>query len=251
MPGKWCPAPQYILRRQCVLRLLKGVEPGKVLEIGCAQGDMLKTLGALGFTGLGVDLSEEALSEARAGLAGLAGRLRVAKAGAELGSGPYDYVLALEVLEHMPDDLAALRQWRRHLRTGGRLIVSVPASPATWGALDEVAGHYRRYARRRLRRLLLEAGFRVEHLWCYGFPITNLTQRLSNRIWQRYLPALRGLGKAARTARSGLDRSAIRPFRFLWTNRLFRGIGTVQLLFRHTDWGMGYVARAQARDGAV
>ena len=95
MTSKWCATPQYLLRKQCVLRLLRDLSPGRVLEIGCAQGDMLRTLGLRGFSGLGVDLSEEALSEARAGLEGLEERIRVAKAGAERGTGPYDYVMAL------------------------------------------------------------------------------------------------------------------------------------------------------------
>lgn len=207
---------------------------------------MLRTLGLRGFRGLGVDLSEEALSEAQAGLAGLEERIRVAEAGAERGTGLYDYVMAMEVLEHFRDDLGALRQWRQYLEPAGRLVFSVPADPKKWGPLDEAAGHYRRYTRPMIRELLARTGFRVEYLWCYGFPITNLTLSLTNRIYQWGLDMIRTRDMQTRTAQSGLDRSVIRPYRFLWTNPLFRAVGAVQMLFREADWGNGYVVRAQA-----
>ncbi len=114
--------------------------------------------------------------------------------------------------------------------------------------MDEAAGHYRRYTRPMIRRLLERTGFRVEHLWSYGFPITNFTLILTNQIYRRRLDTIRNKDMQTRTAQSGLDRSVIRPYRFLWTNALFRAVGAVQMLFREADWGNGYVVRAQAAE---
>lgn len=142
---------------------------------------MLRTLAERGFSGLGVDLSEVAVRMASETLAGLEDRVQIVLAGAEDGTGPYDCVVCFEVLEHIRDDQAALRRWRALLRSGGRLLLSVPAGPRRWGPSDEVVGHYRRYSRAGLHELLDRTGFRVEHLWCYGFPVANLSQYFGNR----------------------------------------------------------------------
>ncbi len=243
---RWVPSPRYLLRKQCVLRLLRDLEPGRVLEIGCAQGDMLRTLGEMSFTGMGVDLSEEALQEAREVLKGFRGKIEVDQVGTQRDTGPYDYVMSFEVLEHIRDDLEAVREWRGYLKEGGRLILSVPSNPKKWGPADEAVGHYRRYTKPMIRRLMQQGGFQVEHLWCYGFPIGNLSGYLTQRIYRSKMDRTRDMDMQARSSRSGWDRSAIRPFRFLWMNRLFKLAGSIQRLFLKTDWGTGYVIRARA-----
>ncbi len=70
----------------------------------------------------------------------------------------FDAVLALDVLEHLDDDAAALRQAARALRPGGLLVVTVPALPSLWGAQDVVSHHRRRYTRRTLGALFAAAG---------------------------------------------------------------------------------------------
>ena len=247
MSSVWVPAPRYVLRKHCVLRLLSGLAPGHLLEVGCAQGDMLRTLAERGFTGFGVDLSEDAIREARtATLAGLQTRMRVGLAGEERGTGPYDYVMGLEVLEHIEDDRGRLSEWRGYLNTGGRLLLSVPAHPERWGASDEAVGHYRRYTRAGLRSLLEQTGFRLEHLWCYGFPMGNLSHLFTERLYRRRAARGQNADRQTRSARSGLDRSALKPVAWIWQNPLFRVFCLAQMLFVHTDWGNGYVLRAQA-----
>lgn len=75
---------------------------------------------------------------------------------------PYDLILMLDVLEHIADDGAALSAARRALRTGGHLLVTVPALPWLWSRHDEVNQHHRRYGPRGLRRTLRHAGFTIE-----------------------------------------------------------------------------------------
>ena len=56
------------------------------------------------------------------------------------------------VLEHIPDDAAAVRRFRQVLPPGGKLVVLVPALPQLFGSIDEAVGHYRRYTPARCAR---------------------------------------------------------------------------------------------------
>ena len=75
--------------------------------------------------------------------------------------GSVDYVYSLNVLEHIGDDGAALAAVFSRLRDGGRLFLYVPAFQVLYSAMDRKVGHFRRYRRAGLVRLLLEAGFTV------------------------------------------------------------------------------------------
>jgi SAM-dependent methyltransferase len=246
MAQAWYPGPRYLLRQQCILRLLRGLPPGRVLEFGCAHGTLLRLLAERGFTGLGVDVSEEALGMAQQILAGLGGRMSAAPLGAEAGTGPYDYLMAFEVLEHIPDDRAALAAWRQFLRPGGRLLLSVPAHPEQWGPTDELAGHCRRYTRPGIRKLLEENRFSIDRFWCYGFPGANISQWFDARASRRMLAEHPGESLEVRNARSGIDCAPLRPYRWTWHNPLFGLASGLQMLFVGTDWGNGYIVRAQA-----
>lgn len=73
-----------------------------------------------------------------------------------------DTVVCLNVLEHIEDDLVALRNMHRILKPrGGNVVVFSPASPLLYGAHDRLVGHYRRYTFGDLGRKLEAAGFRV------------------------------------------------------------------------------------------
>src|SRR5712692_329311 len=73
----------------------------------------------------------------------------------------FDTVVCLNVIEHLQDDVAALRNIRGVLESNGVAIVLVPNSPRLYGTLDEVLGHCRRYTREQLVALGEKAGFRV------------------------------------------------------------------------------------------
>lgn len=74
--------------------------------------------------------------------------------------GRFDCVVAVNVLEHVDDDVGALMKIRSWLRPGGWLFLFVPAHPLLYGSLDVKAHHVRRYRARTLRHSLAAAGFR-------------------------------------------------------------------------------------------
>ncbi len=83
---------------------------------------------------------------------------------AGLGAERLDSVLLSNVLEHIEDDAAALRNFRSALPAGGTIVILVPALPCLFGTIDEAVGHYRRYTRTSLGNVLKGAQFRVERL---------------------------------------------------------------------------------------
>lgn len=78
------------------------------------------------------------------------------------GSGDYDLLLMLDVLEHIGDDGEALRAARAALRPGGHLLLTVPALGWLWSQHDVANQHFRRYDPSSLRAVLAASGFEVE-----------------------------------------------------------------------------------------
>ncbi len=101
---------------------------------------------------------------------------------------PFDSVVCLNVLEHIDDDLFALRQMYDALKPGGKLSILVPAHQFLFGAFDDAVGHYRRYNKASLSSRLIEAGFNVESLKYFNAAAT-LPWFLNGRLFKRnYLP---------------------------------------------------------------
>jgi SAM-dependent methyltransferase len=108
-----------------------------------------------------------------------------------LGERRFDYAVSFNVLEHVPDDAAALRSLHDRLVPGGRCLVYVPAFRILWTANDTRVGHVRRYGRRELARRCGEAGLLVEDVRyadSLGF-LATLAYRLVGRRDGEITPA--------------------------------------------------------------
>jgi putative flippase GtrA len=128
---------------------------GRVLDFGAGSGTFARPLRDAGRDIVCVEPDERLRAMlAEDGLAAVAGTDEVAPAS-------IDCAYTLNVLEHIEDDAAALETLRERLRPGGTLFVYVPAFNVLFGAMDEKVGHFRRYRRRELERMLEQAGFEV------------------------------------------------------------------------------------------
>ena len=94
-----------------------------------------------------------------------------------------DLLLALDVIEHLDDDAAALRELTRVLRPGGHLLLHVPAFEVLWSDKDDINQHRRRYRRPALLRCVRDAGLEPVssgYLNAALFPVG-----LVRGLWQR------------------------------------------------------------------
>lgn len=90
--------------------------------------------------------------------------LPLTEGGVPLPERTLQYVTALDVLEHVPDDAAVVREFRRVLQPGGLAVVTVPASRSLWSDWDVALHHYRRYTRRQLCALFPDAEWEIVHV---------------------------------------------------------------------------------------
>lgn len=239
--------PKLVLRESCVDDLSRSWPKGRFLEMGAGTGHMTRIFLERGFTGAAYDLGEDSRQAMRVNLAQFGSRMRVFDDIAELAEGSFDYLFAFEVLEHIDEDAAALTEWSRFLRPGGRLLISVPAHSRKYGRSDELVGHVRRYEKKPLRRMLQEAGFEQVRIVNYGFPITELTRSVSNRLVKGD-HSYDGMSATERSIRSAQAKPrVINKVLSVFSGSLAQPFCIVQRWFYKLDWGDGYVATAIKR----
>ncbi|MDT7602086.1 MAG: hypothetical protein QOF61_83 [Acidobacteriota bacterium] len=140
------------------LKLPAGARP-RALDVGCGTGANLEMLARFG-DAEGVDVSEDALAFCRE--RGLTNVQRGAAESLPYADESFDLVTALDVVEHLDDDLLGLREMRRVLRPEGRALLFVPAFMWLWGVQDDVSHHRRRYTLAEARARVEAAGLTVE-----------------------------------------------------------------------------------------
>jgi SAM-dependent methyltransferase len=148
----------YTAKQQIVLHLLRRyLTPApdgarrRIVDLGCGCGAMLARL-EVEFDAVGVDGSLQAIKFCeRRGVKAELGQLLGEDL--KLPREHFDAVLLLDVLEHLPDDVAAVRSAAGVLKPGGIIISTVPAFQWLWSYWDELHHHYRRYSRDRVTTL--------------------------------------------------------------------------------------------------
>jgi len=142
-------------------------EAVSLLEVGCGMGGMGALL-ARSHDYTGIEPDTRSFAAARGRIVG--GRVLNVEAAGFTGGG-FDVVCAFEVLEHIEDDIAALRHWASFTRPGGRVVISVPAGSTKFGRADKRVGHFRRYDENDLIEVMLAAGLAAPVVVPYGFPL--------------------------------------------------------------------------------
>jgi SAM-dependent methyltransferase len=129
----------------------------RILDAGCGSGRNMVELARFGAV-TGVELADASVALAQQRGAGEV----VAGSVLEMpfADDSFDFAVSLDVIEHLEDDLGALRELRRTIAPGGSLLITVPAYQWLWSGHDEINHHHRRYTRRSLQRVAEQAGWR-------------------------------------------------------------------------------------------
>lgn len=175
----------FVTKKEIVLAAIDGHfhkhAAQKVLDIGCGSGLMLNALEDVGQT-FGMDMSDDAISFSR----------EIFKGKVEKGLLPnqipyeenfFDLIVALDVIEHIDQDVDSLRAIRSRIVENGKAIITVPAYMFLWSAFDELNEHKRRYTLTELNTKLVQAGFKVEKISYFNtilFPVIFIVRMLNN-----------------------------------------------------------------------
>src|SRR6266478_204705 len=206
-----------------------------ILDVGCGTGINFSVLGKHGLT-FSSDASEEALRFSKS--RGIDGLVRSHIGSLPFMASTFDIVTALDVLEHVDDDLCALDELLRVTSEGGMLVITVPAYGFLWSEHDEALHHRRRYAASELRNKLTNAGFEVQRISYYitflFFPI----------LFMRFVQSVSKKSVHAKTSHVLLPK---------WLNSLLIAIlGFERVLLRWMNFPFGVsivcLARKRAKD---
>ena len=99
-------------------------------------------------------------------------------------SSSFDAAVAMDMLEHLPDDCAALCEFVRILRPGGLLVATVPAHAKLWSEHDIALMHFRRYQREEFAGKIMQAGLQIERISYFMtmlYPFAAVQRRLNAR----------------------------------------------------------------------
>jgi SAM-dependent methyltransferase len=157
----------------------------RALDVGCGTGTWLGRLESFG-PAFGVDCATESVRFCQS-----RGRSRLTQGSATdlpFEDESFDLVCALDLLEHVHDDIGALKEFGRVCRPDGRILITVPAYRFLWGRQDEISDHLRRYTAKELHAKIQTAGLVVKKLTCFNtmlFPFIALI-----RLGRRLLPRL-------------------------------------------------------------
>ena len=156
----------------------------------------------------------------------------------------FDVIVMIKVLEHIGDDLSAMKAVHRLLLPGGTVLLSVPASSHWHGPYDRYVGHIRRYNRDDLASVVDGAGFDVRAMWSYGVPLANLNEFVRNRLYANK-PVIE---TEQATKRSGINRAPEYPIRHLSNDVVLFPFLQLQRLFFSTSLGAGLIIKASRRE---
>jgi SAM-dependent methyltransferase len=176
----------------------------RILDAGCGSGRNMVELAYHG-TVTGIELSNTSVELARERDVGevLAGSVM----DMPFDDASFDLTVSLDVIEHLEDDVGALRELRRVTKAGGALLVTVPAYQWLWSGHDEINHHHRRYNRRTLLAAAQSAGWHVER--SAHFNSLLLPAAILLRALERFKPS---------TTKSSLD-LWVPPAPFNWALR--------------------------------
>jgi SAM-dependent methyltransferase len=187
--------PYASTKYEILLAWLGDVAGRSAIVVGSGSGEFAALLASRGARVLAVDIDEPSVELTRQTAARFGVELETAVARIEEidVARQFDLVVATDVIEHVADDDLAVDKLVALTAAGGRILITVPALQWLFGLHDEALGHYRRYDRRSLRRLL-EARVRIDRLRYFGLFLVPAALLLSR--WLRRPYPIRGVGES-------------------------------------------------------
>ena len=176
----------YRARRDILADLIRREVPtagnARILEIGCGTGHNLAMLGRFGqIDAIELDDESRALAEERLGRSIMSARLPELEG---IADRHYDFIAALDVIEHIDDDFGAIAAIAAKLKPGGKFMMTVPAHRWMWSAHDVVNHHKRRYSKSGLKRLIEGSPLKLEKVGYFNsllFPLA-VADRVSSKL---------------------------------------------------------------------
>ena len=229
--------PRHLHRVALMRRALRARHGSRVLDAACGLGQLASSLQRAGYRTFGIDGEFAAAMHVRANssvpvVVGDVAQLPFRTA-------VFDAITSGETLEHLADDAGAAREIARALRKGGQFVATVPAFARLWTASDDYYEHRRRYAPKGLASLLEGAGFHVDRVSCWGFPMVLIYDYFVLLPLNRR--RARGVG-AATLAKAGRSHLLI---------GLVRAIFSTDRLFAWLPFGPGLIATATKPERAA
>lgn len=172
--------PWWQARTRLTLKLLDQLgllAPARVIDVGCGWGTTLVALEEHGYATTGADISRQALDRLDRADRSLVELDLAGPWSPPHGWQPFDVVLALDVIEHIDDDAAAVARLAQLVRPGGTVIVSVPALPDLFTEFDAIQGHRRRYLPATLRAAFGQSGLILDRTFWWGGWMVPLLRR--------------------------------------------------------------------------
>ncbi|MBN2153030.1 MAG: class I SAM-dependent methyltransferase [Candidatus Lokiarchaeota archaeon] len=181
----------FVARRDIIVNLVGDVSRKKVLDIGCSGGALMRDFMGRGCRSVrGFDISEVAVRlchDRGIDSTYVCDATRIGEA-----TGSFDVAIASDVLEHIKDEDAALGEWHRVLRPGGKLVAFVPAFSFLWTAHDDANLHQRRYRKGELAARLARNGFKVLQAgyWNFSMFLPSVAMKVAQSLafWRRNEP---------------------------------------------------------------
>lgn len=174
----WFTSSRNIIKK--VLKREKVNNGDLVLDIGCGTGGTIRAIDGKDWV-IGADYDEIATEISKD-----SGIKKVVRANAlflPFRDKSFNFAFALDIIEHIENDMKVLNEINRILKDEGKLILTVPSFPSLYSTHDKALGHVRRYRKKELKKKLLMSGFFIKK--CTYVNMTLFPLIAGVRLWKK------------------------------------------------------------------